>query len=755
MRKGIIALAIVFLAAHLPFLPPTLEDIDSINFALGVRDFDVAKHQPHPPGYPLFIALGKVSTPVMRAAGVPAAEPRGIAVWSAISGAALVLLLFAFFRALDGDDRRAGWAVVITTLSPLFWFTALRPLSDMTGLAAAVAAQVLILLTLTGRGTPPSFLGGAFLAGLAIGFRSQSFLLTLPLLGLAMVMPPFDPAQGRPFDVAQGRRAGLGFSARLAAVAAFIAGVLAWAIPLVVASGGPEAYAAALGTQAGEDFSGVVMLWNMRTARVAADALVYSFLWPWGSVVAGTVAVLLGVLGAARAAWRIPRTLFIVLVAFVPYAIFHLLFHEVVTVRYALPLVIPVAWLIAYAIDALPRPALPIGVVAAATLWLALSVPATARYGRDGSPTFRAFHAVEAGDRGGGAVIGMHAVARRASEWLAPELPLRVLKAPHGREWLNMVEQWRTRPGSAIWFVADPRRTDLALFDAHAIGRHESYRWGFVEPPFVGGARPGNADLYLMERPGWMLDRGWAVTPEVAGTNARDGWGPHLRPSVAWLRTRGEDALLMIGGRNLGATTDPAARITLTLGGRALHDFEAPPGFFFQLVPLPAGALAGAEGYVPLEVTSRAADVSARPIAVGLEQFDLQGGGVVMSGVESGWQEPEFNPLTYQSWRWTTEKATLWVRPTGRDVTLTLSGESPLRYYDSAPTVTVSVGATTVVRFNPAADFRQQIVLPAAALASADGRVIVASDKWFIPGDRDRSPDRRHLALRIYSYAVK
>ena len=34
------ALAVIFLIAHLAFLPPTLEDLDSMNFALGVRDFD-------------------------------------------------------------------------------------------------------------------------------------------------------------------------------------------------------------------------------------------------------------------------------------------------------------------------------------------------------------------------------------------------------------------------------------------------------------------------------------------------------------------------------------------------------------------------------------------------------------------------------------------------------------------------------------------------------------------------------------------
>ena len=55
------ALAAMFLIAHLALLPPALEDLDSMNFALGVRDFDPSKHQPHPPGYPVFIALGKLS----------------------------------------------------------------------------------------------------------------------------------------------------------------------------------------------------------------------------------------------------------------------------------------------------------------------------------------------------------------------------------------------------------------------------------------------------------------------------------------------------------------------------------------------------------------------------------------------------------------------------------------------------------------------------------------------------------------------
>ena len=56
-----VGLAIVFLVLHLPYLPASLEDLDSVNFALGVRDFDVAHHQPHPPGYPVFILLAKTA----------------------------------------------------------------------------------------------------------------------------------------------------------------------------------------------------------------------------------------------------------------------------------------------------------------------------------------------------------------------------------------------------------------------------------------------------------------------------------------------------------------------------------------------------------------------------------------------------------------------------------------------------------------------------------------------------------------------
>ena len=34
---------------------PGLDEWDSVQFAMGIREFNLWKHQPHPPGYPLYI----------------------------------------------------------------------------------------------------------------------------------------------------------------------------------------------------------------------------------------------------------------------------------------------------------------------------------------------------------------------------------------------------------------------------------------------------------------------------------------------------------------------------------------------------------------------------------------------------------------------------------------------------------------------------------------------------------------------------
>lgn len=726
------ALAGVFLLAHLADLPTTFADLDAINFALGVQSYDVAKHQPHPPGYPLFIAAAKTSTAVLDAIGVAAPEVRGLSVLSALSGALLIPLLFLLCRAFMPDERAAAWAAVATAVSPLFWFNSLRPLSDMTGLAAAVAAQMLLACVILGRPasarTARWLIAAALLTGMAIGIRSQNFVLTLPLLGLALVIP----------------RSGLRERDRLGALAVLIIGILVWAVPMLVVSGGLEAYLAALESQAGEDFSGVVMLWTSRSPRVAANAIAYSFLWPWGTLVAGGIVIALALAGACRMLVRAPASMGTLLVAFGPYAVFHLLFHETVTTRYALPLVVPVALLAVHAVAGLGRTALHAGGLALIVWSLAITVPPSRAYAASIAPPVRAIQDAFA-ESSRGTVVAMHAVMLRTAQWYGADSPARVIRRMHARELAGLVDFWRREPDQTVSFVADPRRSDLAMLDPRARELTRSYQWSFPEMPLMGGVRPSAAQLFTLRPPGWMLGPGWAVTAEVGGQTAHLGAGPLQRPAIAWVRARAGAAMLMIGGRDFGPA---AATISIASGGRVIDTFDAQPGFFFELRPLSAGILAASDAYLPIEVTASAA--GGQITQVDLEQFDLQSEGVPMAGAARGWYEPEYNPGTGRTWRWMSERATLWVRSIGRDVTLTISGESPLRYFPMPPELTVTVGGQKVGQLEPASDFTWNVTIPAGLLQSANEEVIIRSDMSFVPG----SGDQRSLALRVYTVSV-
>lgn len=731
MRTRLAALAAIFLTAHLAFFSPTLEDIDSVNFALGVRHFDVAQHQPHPPGSPVFIALAKGSTTVFHALGVRGAESRALAVWSVLAGALMLPLLVVLFDALDGNRRRAFWAAVVAALAPLAWFTASRPMSDFTGLALAVAAQALIIRAWKGRAGPASLVAGAFIAGLAAGVRVQTAALTIPVLGVALVAAP----------------AAIPLRARLRAAGAALGGVLLWAVPLLIATGGPSNYVAALGSQAGEHFEEVV-LWSTPKLRVAFHALVNSFVWPWGILALGVVVAGVAAVGALFTTIKAPKNVVALGVLFGPYAVFHLLLQETLTMRYALPLVVPIAYLFVRGASAFRMS--PFAEIAVIVAGLVATVPQATAFAK-GSPGFAAMG--DALERGG--TLSGHAGMRRLWEWVDDRSGrARFLRAPHGYEWLPLVEEWRKNPDARIQFLANPKRTDYrVLIDPQARQAAVEYRWPFVEWPHLGGARPGAVTRIEFAPPGWILDRGWAVSAEVAGVTELEGYGPHRKPSIAWVRGRDGAATLMIGGRHLGSADEPHARMTLAINGATFDEWTVKPGFFFRTVDVPASALAGT-GYLPLSITAVSASAD-RPVRAGLEQFDLQPSGVPMAGAAEGWHEPEYNRSTGRAWRWASERAALWVRPVGRDVTLTIDAESPKRYFDSTASLRVSIGETELARLSPSEDFHWDVTLPSALLAASNGRVVLESDKWFVPGDREGTGDRRHLALRVYSFGVR
>lgn len=721
-------LAGLFLGLHLPFLPASLEDLDSINFALGIRAYDVAQHQPHPPGYPVFMAVAKL----LHVAGL--SEVLALGLLSAVSGSLAVLALVALYSRLDLDRRDSAltWlAALVTAANPLFWLTSARPLSDLTGLAAAIAVQALTLSAREARGLALACAAAAF----ASGIRSQVVWLTVPLLVLTLIRLP----------------AAERFRGALTGGAAFVAGGLIWFVPMVVVSGGPSAYLNALFAQGAEDLTGVTMLATTPTVRQMVRALQYALLAPWGYWQAGTAVVALALAGVVQM-WRSNRTsLRTLLAAFGPYLVFDLLFQETITTRYALPLVIPASYLAVRGLAlASETPAIVLA-VALAGYCATVNDGALARFSQAEAPVFRMLGdwtatATAAGSGFRAPRILMHRReefdTRRALQWHGDQMPqLESHPFPAAKhEWLDVVRYWNGGGTAPVWFVADPLRSDLALI--HVSRRPTLYRWGFEPAILLGGSRPSELDWHVLESPDWYLGEGWSLTPETAGIAREDGRGPGVAPIEGWIRRSRGPLTVMIGGRNL-TESGAVARMTVELDGTTIDESSVGPGFFLKALRVPS--LTGGSGYGTLRISSDNRDLA-------IEQFDAQPAGQVMSGFGDGWYEQEYVPSTGVAWRWTSERAVLRVRAEGHAVSLTLRGEIEAA---SRSHVVVLAGTRVVAEFDVDETFQRTIVIPADAVAGEETSVTLTTSASYVPAEtRWRSHDRRRLGLKLYECRV-
>ena len=121
----------------------------------------------------------------------------------------------------------------------------------------------------------------------------------------------------------------------------------------------------------------------------------------------------------------------------------------------------------------------------------------------------------------------------------------------------------------------------------------------------------------------------------------------------------------------------------------------------------------------------------------------------------AGWNEVEYSDQMQRRWQWTTARAETFVNAAGRDLTLTIAGESPLRYFDTAPHVTIRAGNQVLAAAQPSSDFELNVKVPAAALVASDGMLTIETDQSFVPHDRSGSPDRRTLGLRIFDLTIR
>ncbi|MFI5143439.1 MAG: glycosyltransferase family 39 protein, partial [Thermoanaerobaculales bacterium] len=168
---GVVAL-VVYAALLLLLRPATPFEWDEVQFQQALDRYDVGQHWPHPPGYPVYIAAGKLVRLVVRDP-LLALEAVGV-----LAAALTLVLMLRTMRRLGAPQRGAVAAAVVLALNPAFAFYANVGLSDVPGVAAAFAA---VLALLWAFDTPKRLPFAAIVCALALGVRPQLAAVMAPL----------------------------------------------------------------------------------------------------------------------------------------------------------------------------------------------------------------------------------------------------------------------------------------------------------------------------------------------------------------------------------------------------------------------------------------------------------------------------------------------------------------------------------------------------------------------------------------------
>jgi hypothetical protein len=160
--------------------PAWPDDWDGIGFVESVRDFDVGSFRPHPPGYPVYVAL-------LRVAAAFVSAPMQACVLVAVASA-LVAVAFVWAAARRAAGERAAWmTAILTAIAPGVWRACTGVGSEAPAFACAAACVWGLLASRPAERGPPRW-GSIALgigAGLGLGVRLSWAPIYLGALAVA------------------------------------------------------------------------------------------------------------------------------------------------------------------------------------------------------------------------------------------------------------------------------------------------------------------------------------------------------------------------------------------------------------------------------------------------------------------------------------------------------------------------------------------------------------------------------------------
>ncbi|MBV9496018.1 MAG: DUF2723 domain-containing protein, partial [Acidobacteria bacterium] len=317
------------LASRLVTTPRTLWENDEFLFCEAIRNFDPSRYHPHPPGYPLYVLLGKLLNVFFN-------DPfRSLVTLGILTSVLGFVALARYFRTIFADADLAVCGALLFYFSASAMLHSTLALSDIPSLLFVALA----LLAIVRAGEEGDHERDAILVGIwcsaAIGVRPQLLVPVLPMLAIGL------------WQMRTMRQ-------RVASIAAFSFLSLMWLLPLVDAAGGPAALLAYEQKQASYFAAHDAAM--SRGAMSGLQIAIRFLLHPWGSKYV-TLPLLLCLGLGALPFWRKRGARILPLVVFtVVQVVFELVSMDPADgARYALPSMIFIALLAAFGFEALRR----------------------------------------------------------------------------------------------------------------------------------------------------------------------------------------------------------------------------------------------------------------------------------------------------------------------------------------------------------------------------------------------------------------
>jgi hypothetical protein len=166
--------ALIVLVSRIATMPRTFWESDELLFAGAVRHFDPWSSHPHPPGYPLYVGLGKF---VNFFTNDPFLALRTLSIISCVIG---FLALSATFRHVLDDAELAVCGALLFYFSSAVLVHGVLPLSDSPSLMF-IALMLYAATAFPDRATQRTAIGLGLACSAAIGTRPQLAVVLLPL----------------------------------------------------------------------------------------------------------------------------------------------------------------------------------------------------------------------------------------------------------------------------------------------------------------------------------------------------------------------------------------------------------------------------------------------------------------------------------------------------------------------------------------------------------------------------------------------